>query len=72
MGIMARVEALVKAAKDEDRKKDIAGSAERLVSLVGMGNQYKIMGISGLRESRLGAETRWPFLDIQSQSSEPS
>lgn len=65
MGIETRVSALVEAAKDRERKNDIANAADRLVSPTGMGRQYRIMGISGLRESRLGAETRWPFLDTQ-------
>ena len=65
MGLETRVKMLVEQAKDEARKKDIASAADRLVSPIGMGNQYKIMGISGTRESSLDAETRWPFINFE-------
>ena len=65
MGIETRVKMLVEQAKNEARKKDIASAADRLVSPIGMGNQYKIMGISGTRESALDAETRWPFINFE-------
>ena len=65
MGLETRVKMLVEQAKDEARKKDIASAADRLVSPIGMGIQYKIMGISGTRESSLDAETRWPFINFE-------
>ncbi|CAL1716922.1 unnamed protein product [Somion occarium] len=64
MGLLVRVDALMKAVKDEERKKDIASAAKRLVDLTGMGSQYKIMGVSGLEEDDLSGEARWPFLDV--------
>lgn len=61
MGIDLRVSKLVEAAADPARKKEIAQAAERLVSLTGMGSEYKVMGIvPAMPDSNETAEV-YPF-----------
>jgi len=64
MGLTARVEALKKAAKSEERAAEIDRAANRLVDKTGMGSQYQVMGIVGARrdESSVRVEERWPFV----------
>lgn len=54
----SRVEALVNAAKTEERRVDILGAAKRLVDPLGMGAQYKVLGVTGK-----GSEEVFPFAD---------
>lgn len=44
LGLPLRLAMLQRAAKDEARKKAIVQAGERLVSLTGMGQQYKVLG----------------------------
>lgn len=45
LGLQPRVEALVKASTAPERTKDIESGAKRLVDPMGMGAQYKVLGI---------------------------
>lgn len=45
MGLDLRVRKLIESAPDVEGKKRITHAAERLVSLAGMGKEYKVMGI---------------------------
>lgn len=45
MGIGTRIQKLMNEAKDETRKKDIMSAAARLVNPLGMGGEYKVMGV---------------------------
>ncbi|OSX57637.1 hypothetical protein POSPLADRAFT_1155864 [Postia placenta MAD-698-R-SB12] len=62
MGLQARVEALKKASSDAERKADIERAARRLVDLTGMGGQYQVMGVVGVREPGPSDEELWPFV----------
>ncbi|KAI0072761.1 DUF185-domain-containing protein [Panus rudis PR-1116 ss-1] len=64
MGILMRVDMLNKAVSDEQHKKEIASAALRLIDPSGMGNQYKVLGISGVKEDRLSPELAFPFIDM--------
>jgi SAM-dependent MidA family methyltransferase len=46
LGLEQRVEALTKSATDDNRKKEMESAAKRLVDPLGMGAQYKVLGIS--------------------------
>lgn len=46
LGMGSRLEALLSAAKTEERRVDIMSAAKRLVDPLGMGAQYKVMGIT--------------------------
>ena len=58
MGIGARVDALRRAAVSSDRADALGKAVARLVDPVGMGRQYKVMGVTGGRE----VEEVWPFI----------
>lgn len=63
MGLQMRVEALQESARSEDRKKEIATAAQRLIDLTGMGSQYQVMGLSGKHTRELWTiEEKWPFV----------
>ncbi|KAG2017723.1 hypothetical protein CC2G_007209 [Coprinopsis cinerea AmutBmut pab1-1] len=67
MALQTRVEALVRNASSEERKKVILDAANRLVDRSGMGTQYKVLGItSSPKSSSTGV---WPF-DVQNQALE--
>lgn len=67
MGIKVRVEALKRSATDETRRSDIDKAATRLVDLTGMGNQYRILGItSAVDPATPPAEEIWPFVSAKS------
>ncbi|KAI0687721.1 S-adenosyl-L-methionine-dependent methyltransferase [Cytidiella melzeri] len=65
MGLQLRVEALKKAAKNEERKLSIEKAANRLVDATGMGSQYQVLAISGSGQNQPTLEQRWPFVDEQ-------
>lgn len=46
LGLGPRVEALEKAAANDERRADISSAAKRLVDPTGMGAQYKVLGVS--------------------------
>lgn len=71
MGMQARVEALKHSAKEEERKDSIEKAAGRLVDVLGMGNEYQVLGITSHGKSRddtVLVEDVWPFVDIQKRS----
>ena len=65
MGLPARVDALKRTAKSEERAADIEKAANRLVDKTGMGSQYQVMGVVGKRKDEAGvrADERWPFVN---------
>jgi NADH dehydrogenase [ubiquinone] 1 alpha subcomplex assembly factor 7 len=65
MGIDVRVEALKQSATDGNRKSEIDSAAKRLVDLTGMGNQYKVLGVSAIDPSTAPPEGVWPFVKIE-------
>lgn len=62
MGLDVRVKKLVDHAADPARKNDITQAAERLIDPVGMGNQYKVMGI--VPKSATEKEGIYPFIPL--------
>jgi len=66
MGLHMRVEALKRAAKTPERKGSIEKAASRLVDTLGMGNEYKVLGITSHEKSEENAgavKSVWPFMD---------
>lgn len=51
-----------KASSDAERKVDIEKAARRLVDLTGMGGQYQVMGVVGVKEPGPSEEELWPFV----------
>ena len=70
MGLQLRVDALKRAARDEERKKEIETAAERLVDPTGMGHQYQFLAVTGTTQAQLTAEQTWPFVETTSQGSQ--
>lgn len=66
MGLDVRVEALKRAARDEERKSEIGSGAKRLVDMTGMGSQYQVMGLSGNQGHGLSVQEKWPFAESES------
>lgn len=66
MQMDARVEALKKAAQNEQRKMEIDRAAKRLVDRTGMGIQYQFMAVTGTRhlQQELTQEQLWPFVKV--------
>ncbi len=62
MGIERRPEALVRAAKTEERRATIRDSEKRLTDPTGMGEEYKVLGVTSVcqQEGLISAEV-WPF-----------
>ena len=58
MGISARVDALQRAAISSERADALGKAAARLVDAAGMGREYKVMGVTGGRDT----EEVWPFI----------
>lgn len=65
MGHQVRVDALKRAANNEERKMDIEKAANRLVDATGMGSQYQVLAVSGTGQAHLTPEQRWPFVEEQ-------
>jgi len=68
MGMDIRVEALKHAAKTEARKEEIDKAACRLVDTMGMGMEYRVLGITS--HGRIGddagaADDVWPFMGME-------
>ncbi|TDL16465.1 DUF185-domain-containing protein [Rickenella mellea] len=67
MGITVRVNSLMRNAKTEDRRTEIARAARRLVDSSGMGREYKVLGVTAdplqKHNGKAGdsAEQIWPF-----------
>ena len=68
MGLDVRLAKLAEG-KTESEKKDLASAALRLVAPTGMGNQYKVLGMtsSGGRESLPAEKVVWPFVEGHQQ-----
>ncbi|KAN0134488.1 S-adenosyl-L-methionine-dependent methyltransferase [Lactarius tabidus] len=60
MGLGTRVSALQRAAASPER--GLAEAATRLVDSVGMGKEYKVMGLTGGTVCTADAEGVWPFV----------
>jgi NADH dehydrogenase [ubiquinone] 1 alpha subcomplex assembly factor 7 len=59
MGIDTRIAALQRAAAFPERGVALGKAAARLVDGTGMGREYKVMGVTGVKE---GTEGVWPFV----------
>ncbi|GAA5955386.1 hypothetical protein JCM3765_006762 [Sporobolomyces pararoseus] len=46
LGLAPRLAALMRSATSDERKKEIESSAKRLIDGLGMGGQYKVMGVT--------------------------
>ncbi|KAF9453493.1 DUF185-domain-containing protein [Macrolepiota fuliginosa MF-IS2] len=62
MGIDLRVDALARSAKTDERRAAIRSSAKRITDRTGMGEEYKVLGVTSVsrHEGLVGAEV-WPF-----------
>jgi NADH dehydrogenase [ubiquinone] 1 alpha subcomplex assembly factor 7 len=70
MGIDVRVETLTQSATDGNRKSEIDKAAKRLVDLTGMGNQYRVLGVtSAIDPSVPSSAGVWPFVKIDNKYS---
>lgn len=63
MGIEVRCNALMHAAVDDERRKDIEHSVKRLVDPLGMGTQYQVMAVTP-------KEKPYPFLEAMDNGME--
>jgi NADH dehydrogenase [ubiquinone] 1 alpha subcomplex assembly factor 7 len=71
MGLLLRVNALVRNAKSDERRTPILDAAKRLVDPAGMGKEYQVMGITSFSS---GAERQapvevWPFFESKEEYS---
>jgi NADH dehydrogenase [ubiquinone] 1 alpha subcomplex assembly factor 7 len=66
MGIQIRAAALALSASSLERKQAIEDGANRLIDPLGMGEQYKVLGIVAKSDGE-GQDARdvWPFTPIQ-------
>ena len=77
MGLPFRVDALLRGAKSEERRKVIQDAANRLVDLNGMGKEYKVLGITSTADADADAKLAevdvYPFIRDQEpvQQEEP-
>jgi hypothetical protein len=62
MGLGTRVSALQRAATSPERADALGQAAARLVDPVGMGKEYKLMGVTGGAARAADAEGVWPFV----------
>ncbi|OJA08250.1 hypothetical protein AZE42_02072 [Rhizopogon vesiculosus] len=65
MGIQVRAAALARSASSPERKQEIEGGANRLVDPLGMGEQYKVLGVVA-KSNGEGHDSSdvWPFTAI--------
>lgn len=65
MNINARVAQLVRNSADSVRGNDILRATRRLIDPIGMGTEYKVLGITGAgaRQPRV-EDLVWPFVQI--------
>ncbi|TFY51126.1 hypothetical protein EVG20_g11153 [Dentipellis fragilis] len=73
MGLSMRVDALKRAAKSDERKQAIESSAQRLADMIGMGREYKVLGVTSNGGGEDDAGRVWPFLneDHKNSSTDP-
>jgi NADH dehydrogenase [ubiquinone] 1 alpha subcomplex assembly factor 7 len=62
MGLGTHVNALQHAAASPERGDMLCQAAARLVDPVGMGKEYKVMGVTGGAARAADAEVVWPFV----------
>lgn len=62
MGISLRVDALARSVSSQERRAAIRDSAKRITDRTGMGEEYKVLGITSVdkRDGLVGAAV-WPF-----------
>ncbi|KAG1781736.1 S-adenosyl-L-methionine-dependent methyltransferase [Suillus placidus] len=67
MGIEIRAAALVRSSSSLERKKAIEDGASRLIDPLGMGEQYKVLGVVAKSRAEEGQDVGevWPFTVIQ-------
>jgi NADH dehydrogenase [ubiquinone] 1 alpha subcomplex assembly factor 7 len=72
MGIRLRVNALVRNAGSGEREKAILEAAERLVDPIGMGKEYKVMGIVSppTGDETTASSDIWPFVEVKEERNE--
>ncbi|PFH53138.1 hypothetical protein AMATHDRAFT_138506, partial [Amanita thiersii Skay4041] len=72
MGLLLRVEALVRSATSEERRESVRAAARRLVDRIGMGSQYQVLGITsnGLHGKMQGVQDVWPFVTEEAKGGE--
>ncbi|GAA5937380.1 class I SAM-dependent methyltransferase [Sporobolomyces koalae] len=61
LGLAPRLASLMRSAKTEERKKDIESAAKRLIDGLGMGGQYKVMGVTPKRAPGSPKADCFPF-----------
>ena len=61
MGLQLRVDGLRRAAKSEERRRELEDSANRLIDPIGMGKEYQVLGITSTGAQGKGVESVWPF-----------
>jgi len=66
MGIQIRAAALAHSASSSERKQSITDGANRLIDPLGMGEQYKVLGIvaKGGGDAQ-DVHAAWPFNPMQ-------
>lgn len=66
MGIDIRIAALVRSTSSLERKKAIEDGANRLIDPLGMGEQYKVLGVVAKSRGEAGQDVSevWPFTVI--------
>lgn len=66
MGIDIRTAALVRSTSSLERKKAIEDGANRLIDPLGMGEQYKVLGVVAKSRGEAGQDVSevWPFTVI--------
>ena len=69
LGLTQRVEALIRAAPDDKRRKEIQAAAMRLVDLTSMGKQYQVLGVDAAPAA--AEPDLYPF-SLQSMQAAPS
>lgn len=71
MGLPIRVDALLRGAPSEERRKVIQDAANRLVDLNGMGKEYKVFGITSTASDADAEVEVYPFIREQKPVQEP-
>ena len=65
MGLGLRVASLARVAPSPDRRRAIEDAVQRLVDPLGMGREYRVLGITSTSASSARRETHasvWPFV----------
>ena len=70
MGLSVRLQSLMKAAESEKRRKGIFEAVMRLTSPFGMGEEYKVLGITSKSEGSKDMIV-WPFFKSEEYDEKP-